>query len=457
MSPHPLQTILCALLASALAAGGCRDPSPAPPRVFLVTVDTLRADHLGLYGYPRDTSPFLDSLGEEGLVFATAYSSCSHTAPSHASLFTSLQPAQHRVLRNGEELHESLPTLARLFRDQGYRTAAITTTSFLKGLDSGFDHFHHETRYHPAKILLDRAAEWIRSRETREKLFVWIHLFDVHEWSRDDHVDREALEEVRDRGPSGETLLDFLGREHGTDLDFGGAKVRRAVDRYDAQILSADRGLALFYDAMTSDGLARDALWVVTSDHGEGLGNHRYMGHGKTVYDEQIRVPLLFYFADRRFTPRRLPGLARLVDVAPTLAELLGTSFDGGTIPAVGRSFLPLFEDPEAAWDVRTVFAQRRPADDLRLRQGWIPGEVFALRTERYKLIGHSGAENEVYDLERDPFELENLAGNGSAELERLLAGLERSYRALVAQGEHVGAGEINPEYVEELRALGYL
>ena len=94
-----------------------------PKRIFLITVDTLRADHLGLYGYPRDTSPFWDSLGEAGLVIDSAYSSAAETAPSHASLFTSLQPAQHRLLRNGEKLHESLPTLAKLFQDQGYRSA----------------------------------------------------------------------------------------------------------------------------------------------------------------------------------------------------------------------------------------------------------------------------------------------------------------------------------------------
>ena len=445
--------VLAALLVSGVAICGCRSPSPAPERVFLITIDTLRADHLGLYGYPRETSPFLDSLGGEGLVFETAYSSCSHTAPSHASLFTSLYPAQHRVLRNGEELHDSLPTLAQLFRERGYRTAAFTTTSFLKGLDSGFDHFHHETEFHPAADLLGRAADWIRARDPREKLFVWIHLFDVHEWSVGEHLDKEALATIRSRGPKGAAFLGYLSREHGVDLKFGQAKVRRAVDRYDAQILSVDRELRRFFDATP----APCGLWIVTSDHGEGLGNHRHMGHGKTLYEEQIRVPLLFYFADRRYAVRRIGGLARLVDVAPTLAELLGTSFEGAGIPPAGRSFLPLFEDPGTPWEVRTVFAQRRPADELRLKQGWIPGEVYALRTDRYKVIGHSGGENEVYDLTVDPFELENLAASGDAELERLLEGLERSYRGLVEQGEHLGHGEINPEYVEELRALGYL
>ena len=223
--------------------------------------------------------------------------------------------------------------------------------------------------------------------------------------------------------------------------------------RYDGQLLYTDRQLRAFFEAMGGRG-----LWIVTSDHGEGLGNHRYMGHGKSVYDEQIRVPLVFYFGDQRYAPRRIEGLVRLVDVAPTLAELAGGSFAGETIPTVGESLLPLFEDPEASWSIRTVFAQRRPADELRLKQGWISGDVFALRTERLKVIGHSGGENEIYDLAEDPFELDNLyGGREDDEHRRLLEGLRRRYLALVAQGEEFGTGGINPKYVEELKALGYL
>ena len=121
-----------------LAAGGCAAPQAPAQRIILVTIDTLRADHLGAYGYPRGVSPFLDDLAGRSVVFDLALSSSSHTAPSHASLFTSLQPAQHRILVNGKRLDDRLVTIAELLSEQGYRTAAFTPVRFLNGLGAGF-------------------------------------------------------------------------------------------------------------------------------------------------------------------------------------------------------------------------------------------------------------------------------------------------------------------------------
>lgn len=447
-------------LALALAYGallGCGQPA-APERVFLITIDTLRADHLGLYGYPRGVSPFLDSLGAEGLVFDKAYSSCSHTAPSHASLFTGLQPAQHRVLQNGEGLADSLLTLAELFQKQGYTTAGFTTVAFLKELQAGFDNFHNRTRYFPAEAILGEAMDWIRSRPRDDKLFVWIHLFDVHQWIRRAHLDESALEELQGRSDlAGQELLAYLEREHGTGLARGAEKIIDAVDRYDGQLLSTDRQLRRFFETLETEKLSDDALWIVTSDHGEGLGNHDYMGHGISIYEEQIRVPLIFHFADQRFPPGRIKSLARLVDIAPTLARLVGTSFADQVIPPVGQSLMPLLKDPNSAWSVRTAFSQRRPADEMRLTQGWAPGDVFALSAERYKVIGHSEGDHEIFDLRQDPFELDNLAADPPEEAARMLEALLRGFRAMNAQGQQMGEGTINPEYIEELKSLGYL
>lgn len=447
------------LLLLALTAAGCGDPPP-PRRVFLITIDTLRADHLGLYGYARDTSPFLDSLGERSLVFETVYASCSHTAPSHASLFTALHPSQHRVLRNGEALSDAVTTLATIYRERGYRTAGFSTVSFLRGLRAGFDEFSSEKRFHPAREILAKTLEWIRGQGADDPLFVWIHLYDVHQWPHDDHVDRQAMAALKEAsgGLLGKELLDYLRREQGTELAHqGAAKILRAVNRYDAQILSVDRALADFFAAIESEGLGREALWAVTSDHGEGLGSHDYMGHGKTLYVEQIRVPLLLYFSDQRYRPRRVAGLVQLVDLGATLAELAGASFDGQVIPAAGRSLLPLLADPGRAWDAQSIYAERRPADEERLAEGWPPGDVFALQTARYKVIAFSEGEDEIYDLAQDPFELRNLIDDPPPEKDRLFAGLLRRHQAMKEEGERLGAGEINPEYLEELRALGYL
>jgi arylsulfatase A-like enzyme len=449
---------LAAFLLMALAAAGCGDPPP-PRRVFLITIDTLRADHLGLYGYRRPTSPFLDSLGERSLVFDHAFASSSHTAPSHASLFTALHPAQHRVLRNGEALSDAVITLARIYRELGYRTAAFSTVSFLRGLRAGFDEFSSERRFHPAAEILAKALAWVRGQDAGDRLFVWIHLYDVHQWSKESQVDRAALKTLKETSGElrGEQLLDYLRREHGTEFEPGRGKVLSAVNRYDAQILSVDRALADFFAAVEAEGLGREALWAVTSDHGEGLGNHDYMGHGKTLYAEQIRVPLLLHFSDGRYPPRRVGGLVQLVDLGATLAELAGASFDGQVIPAAGRSLRPLLADPGRVWDAQTVYAERRPADEQRLAEGWPPGDVVALRTARYKLIVYSEGDDEIYDLEGDPFELRNLIDDPPPEKDRLLEGLLRRHRAMKEEGERLGTGEINPEYIEELKALGYL
>ncbi len=124
-----------------VAIGGCGAPQTPPQRIILVTIDTLRADHLGTYGYPRGVSPFLDGLADRSVVFDLAFSSCSHTAPSHASLFTSLQPAQHNLLINGEQLDDWLLTIAEVLSQQGYRTAAFTPVKFLNGRAAGFNRF----------------------------------------------------------------------------------------------------------------------------------------------------------------------------------------------------------------------------------------------------------------------------------------------------------------------------
>ena len=140
-----------------LAMVGCGVPQAPPQRIILVTIDTLRADHLGAYGYPRDVSPFLDDLAARSVVFELAFSSCFHTAPSHASLFSSLQPAQHGLLVNGELLDDQLLTVAELLSKQGYRTAAFTPVKFLNGLAAGFDHFTSSIWLRPSLPSLERA------------------------------------------------------------------------------------------------------------------------------------------------------------------------------------------------------------------------------------------------------------------------------------------------------------
>ncbi len=229
-------------------------------------------------------------------------------------------------------------------------------------------------------------------------------------------------------------------------------------DRYDAQIAFVDRELHRLFEGLESSTRGSRTLWVVTADHGEGLGSHQYIGHGKHLYREQIRVPLIFFGSGGGFTPRAIEQQVRHVDLFPTIAELAGVDLDADALELEGRSLVPLLEGAQLG-TTGPAFAQRRPADNLRIRGGWPDELVLVAAAERFKYILHSVGEDELYDLEIDPLEQENLIGTGLPQEQELSSWLARKYQWMV---EHPLTGsledvQIEPEYVEELKALGYL
>jgi len=405
-------------------------------------------------------SPFLDRLAERSIVFDNAISASSHTAPSHASLFTSLYPAQHQLLQNGERLSDDLLTLAEVFSNAGFQTAGFTAVNFLDGLDQGFDQFRTGTVYSPAEDVLGWAKEWLGERGPEENVFVWIHLFDVHEWYHDNYLDLDAVDAVASSArPSGDELVAFLSRVHGLVPErFPGARsIVEVMDNYDGQLLSADRALERFFNHVGGSRPAADALWIVTADHGEGLGNHGFLGHGRYIYNEQLHVPLLIHAPERFGSATRIDELVRLVDLAPTLAEIAGGSFADQPIPIEGRSLLPLLEGASGQWTPVPGFSQRRPVDEKRLAENWHPGEVFATQDRHRKLIVSTDGEIEFFDLDNDSFELHNRWRPGNDDQNERVRALVELYLRMKEQGEVIGSGEIAPEHIEELKALGYL
>jgi arylsulfatase A-like enzyme len=451
---------IAASLLLLLAAGACAAPQAPPQRIILITIDTLRADHLGTYGYPRGISPFLDGLAEESMVFDQAFSSSSHTAPSHASLFTSLQPAQHRLLVNGELLDDQLLTIAELLSEREYRTAAFTPVKFLNGLTAGFDHFSSSQTYEPADAVLTRAIEWLKENGAETKSFVWIHLYDVHEWVTPKHLNRRDVRWVRENADlQGGELRRWLEEHHGLPADMaeGGVPVMRSINRYDGQLYAVDQALEKFYGSLGVGGFLDGSIWFITSDHGEGLGNHHRMGHGQYIYDEQIRVPLLVHCPTDDFAIGRVHDIVRLVDVAPTIAALVESSMETQAIPVVGQSILPLLRDRQARWTVTETFSQRRPADERRIKEGWLPGDVYATRDRDRKLIINTEGSCEFFDLETDPFEIDNECDPSKPDVAELLRLLTEAYEGMQTQGEAMHSGAASPEVIEELKALGYL
>lgn len=462
---HRAALPLCLAIACVLL--GCREPAGQPPRlIVLVTIDTLRAGHLSFYGYIRETAPFLAELAERSVLFERSISASSHTGPSHASLFTGLYPVQHRLLENGQELDERVVTLASVMQREGYRTGAFMSVRYLDGLASGFDEFSTQKSYQPAKVVLTNALEWLRTRP-EEPTFVWIHLFDVHQWYKDADVDMQKLQtwarEPEDRREAFRALL-IAGRGAAPSEKHPLERIHYRVNRYDAQILAVDEALGAFYRELGADGRLGESLWVVTSDHGEGLGNHGYIGHGRNIYNEQLHVPLLAHTPDGRFAARRVEQLVRGVDLAPTLAEIAGGSLEEQPVPLAGRSLVPLLTGEDSRWRPAAAFSQRRPVDAKRRREGWIEGDVYALQSDRFKVIVRSQGRTELFGLEDDPLELEDLAAdspsvtpNVDPEALRLESEARALFERMSAESGQLSESEIQPEHVEELKALGYL
>lgn len=454
-------------LCSLPACTGGSSPAKSQPlsRIIFVTIDTLRADHLPAYGYPRMTAPFLDGLVKRGVVFENAFSAAPHTAPSHTSMFTGLFPFQHGLRRNQETVAEDLDTLYELLNGAGWKAAAFPAVSFLDG-KVGFPKSpiplqlytpgrERRSWYLTAKEVADNVESWMQSQDSLEKTFLWLHFYDVHQWAGQRFIPAKYLSMMKESGD--DALLEYLVKEHNTPLEFfkGREGTLKAINGYDARLRFVDTQIERIYRLFEQRKMLENSLWVITSDHGEGLGNHNYEGHGEFLYQEQLHVPLIFFSPSDRFTPRKIPDLVRTVDLFPTLLQMSGIT----QLPAQeGRSLIPLLHDGK--WNgggIEFSFAERRPKDYKTFRRFWEEGEIYSLHDHERKLIEHSHGNDELFNLTEDKFEMNNLVGkDASAEgalRQELTTLLERRDRDRTQAEEQ----PLTSEQVEELKSLGYL
>ena len=443
------------------------DAAPAYERVVLITIDTLRADHLECYGYARETAPFLARLARDGVLFTRALATVSHTAPSHASILTGLPPSLHGVHRNGDQLPDDLHSLASVFSAAGFETAAFVSVSFLRLVAQGFDHI--EARWRRARFRVNEAIEWLENGREKERFFLWVHLYDPHGW-KSSGPPHAPIERVRASRPlATDELYSLVARMHGLpdpppergfEIPWAGqwrphsrAEYVEHVDRYDALIAEADEEIERLHAAVEALSLPGGTLWIVTADHGEGIGSHGIAGHGARIYNEQLRVPLIFSASDATLAPRVVDELVDHLDLFPTLVELLGGSIETNIPLVSGRSLLSLARGEEQDWPPRLAFAQKRPTEE----EG-DDGESVALQSERHKLILHLDGREEFFDLAADPLELEDQGALESAAKTELRTELDRRLE-LLHQRAHPGTGdeELPEDLLEELRALGYV
>jgi len=447
---------------------------PPISRIVLVSIDTLRADHLKSYGYRRRTSPFLDRLAAQGVAFDHAFATVSHTAPSHASMLTGLSPTAHGLLVNGHVLDAEVPTLSCLLERRGFRTAAFTSVRFLRELTVGFDEVDAERR--DGGDTVDAALAWLDGLPPDARFFLWVHLYDPHGWQGKFVHDPAYLETVRGSSElRGDAFLRYAADLHGFalpsdpdgrmdwDLEEGvsAAQALELVDRYDGLIAYSDAQLERLFAAVEGGRFRGDSLWVVTSDHGEAIGSHAHWGHGKHVYNEQLRVPLIFYASGRGWLNPglRVGQVTSLVDLLPTLAELLRVERPAARAELEGASLLGALRGQPLAPAGRIAFSQRRPVDALRRDElGWVDEDVYVAQDARYKYILRTASEDEFFDLARDPKELRPQVDGPSEARDALRRQLEqRLVRLGVGGAARPALDEVPEDLHDELRALGYV
>lgn len=442
------------LAGAALAAAGCAPAGEAEAfdggDVVLLTLDTTRADHLGCYGYFRDTSPRLDELAEEAVLFERCLVPMATTLPTHTSMLTAVWPEEHGVLANLRrqtvyERDPSLVTLTELFAEAGYATGAFVSAFPLRreaGLANGFEVYDQpEDRQRSAEVTTNTALQWLDGVGDRP-LFLWVHYFDPHS----PYIPPAPYAKMFHKSPELSGWLEEreIGRVRRRQSRRKGRPVVAEEDTnlYDGEIAYMDHHVGRLLDALRERERWAGTVVAVVGDHGEGLNQHDEAGHG-LVWDEQIRVPFLL----------RAPGLAAarrsdlvsVVDLSPTLLSLVG-------LPGSG----PLFERASGLDLLSTDFEPRPLLAQTSDRKEQFGEEVIALTTPRWKYLDLGTEGEELYDLENDPHELVNLATERPEillELRAKAVGTVEAQRARRAGGE---AREATDEERAALEELGY-
>jgi arylsulfatase A-like enzyme len=461
---------------SASIWGGIRvghfNRQPGQFSIILISLDTLRWDHMSVAGYPRKTTPYLDKLATQSVYFDDAISVAPWTKPSHFSVFTGLFPSYHQMTRfdrkkgTWQVLNQNIPTLTEILKQNGYRTQAYTGSGNLAGeygYARGFDRYDEVKNPHrDGDFVFGNGLEWIRKNRKR-RFFLFLHTYEIH-------------------APYGHTQ--FLDPDQPVSASklSPRERIEKQILRYDSGIYYADSWIGRLENTLKESGLNDKVLVIVFSDHGEELMQRKLnMGHGQSLYDELLRVPLIFYFPSR-FPPRKIADYqAQQTDLMPTILDTAGIRWDnlglqghslvpilkGGAVP---ESSLAFSESPllgpslksvryahQGIWKYilapdfcTTTKAPPAPYQDERLPLS-APAWITRLR--------ESNGE-ELYSISKDPLQTRNQIGKGNNMEERLrktLADYMSKTPTQVGFGQLKRSGsKIDDDQAEKLKSLGY-
>jgi choline-sulfatase len=413
-------------------AAACSSPPPAAPppvahNLLFVTIDTLRADHVGVYGANNVSTPNLDRLAREGTLARHAEVQVPLTRPSHISIFSGLYPAEHGIRDNvAPPLAANVPLMAETLKRAGFATAGFVSSIVLarpSGLERGFDTFSDtfdigeddarflNTIQRRGDVTTGEAIAWLRAH-ARDRFFAWVHLYDPH----------DPYE------PPGQYAVTYADRP------------------YDGEVAWSDELVGRLLAALAEAGIADRTLVVITSDHGEGLGDHGEAVHGYFIYETTLHVPLVARGPGVK-AGGTIDGVVRSVDFFPTVMEMLGVS--GGSAAVSGRSVAAALRGQ--ALDDQPAFAESLVP---LVHYGW--SDLRSVRDGRWKFI--LAPRPELYDLDRDPRELTNLSTSEPARARAMRAGLESRLRVeQVSARAAPGAAAVPADLLEKLGALGYV
>jgi arylsulfatase A-like enzyme len=432
------------------------------PNVLLIGVDTLRADRLSCYGYPQKTSPHIDALAADGVRYDQMVAQASWTKPSFATIFTSLYPSSHRAVHKPDRLPEAVTTLAEVLSTAGYRTAGFADNINIAphfGFDQGFDDYEFlapdyyfgatasssqlaiyqvarrvraklggdalrfQDFYQDAEVVNREAMAWLEANQD-SRFFLFLHYMDPHDPYFEHPYNGEGYARAQDQNPDPALAPAF-------------SKL------YDGEVRYLDQHLSQLFDWLKGEGLYEDMLIVFTADHGEEFQEHGGWWHGKTLYEEQIRVPLIVKYPGNPRAGTVTTDLAQSLDIAPTILDVAD------------------LEVPEAMMG-RSLWSQTEPPPFVFSEEDHEGNQVRSLRTLSDKLILANPGNprglpaTALFDLADDPEEQDNLADRSPdvvAEMKEKLSGIEALARANAVAAEAV---ELSPDVEEQLDNLGY-
>jgi arylsulfatase A-like enzyme len=457
-------------IAALFFAGLASHAETAPlPNIVIVSIDTLRADHCSVYGYPRNTTPTLTKLASEGALFNQAYAPMGQTGPSHATLFTGLYPTGHGLVKNGRVLPETHSTLAEQLKAKGYSTAAFVSAFPLDrrfGLDRGFDVYNDifplgqqtvEIQQWEGQALtnafdrrgdytLVKAAEWLGRRpDDAPPFFLFVHLFDPHTPYKPPRV---VLQEV-------------VGQERPKD------QLKMSKLLYDGEVRFADLIVEKLLYRLETLGFGENTIIVITSDHGEGLMQRGYLLHGITVHEEEVRVPLLIHWPGHIPAGRKVEEPVTIADVMPTLLGLIESGTDSPDVE--GRDLAAALREGKPAPADRPILFMRPKFPKTTIASGWsgtlsdgqtppripVHGAHYGARLDVWKyIVSPKEGTTALYNLQADPNELTNVADR-HASIAKLMHRHIDQWLAN-APAESMAEELLDEETLKALEALGY-